>query len=167
MSNLCRPQREFTEIEQRLYKTAHIDYARVSIVCRLQLPIVCKAENHQIANPSVAELYEDALVYESGSAITSTGAMTAFSGAKTGRSPLDKRIVREPSSEKEVWWGPVNKDMTPQVSRGRSICSRQFACAMDGILMGLTEWRVRRGEGATPATPPPRITTVHHSDRLT
>lgn len=54
-------------------------------------------------NPSVAALYEDALVYETGSAITSTGALTAYSGAKTGRSPLDKRIVKEPSSENEIW----------------------------------------------------------------
>ena len=69
----------------------------------------------QIANPSVAALYEDALVYETGTAITSAGALSAYSGAKTGRSPSDKRIVREPSSEKEVWWGPVNKDMTPEV----------------------------------------------------
>ena len=70
----------------------------------------------QIGNPSVAALYEDALVYETGSAITSTGALTAYSGAKTGRSPLDKRIVKEPGSEKDVWWGPVNKPMTPEVS---------------------------------------------------
>ena len=69
----------------------------------------------QIGNPSVAALYEDALVYETGSAITSTGALTAYSGAKTGRSPLDKRIVKEEGSEKEVWWGPVNKPMTPDV----------------------------------------------------
>jgi phosphoenolpyruvate carboxykinase (ATP) len=61
-------------------------------------------------------LYEDALVYETGSAITSTGALTAYSGAKTGRSPLDKRIVKEEGSEKDVWWGPVNKPMSPQVS---------------------------------------------------
>lgn len=26
-------------------------------------------------------------------------------GAKTGRSPKDKRVVREPSSEKNIWWG--------------------------------------------------------------
>jgi ATP-dependent phosphoenolpyruvate carboxykinase len=57
----------------------------------------------QVPNPSVAALYEDALVYETGSAITSTGALTAYSGAKTGRSPLDKRIVKEPSSEHEIW----------------------------------------------------------------
>ncbi|KAL8664845.1 MAG: hypothetical protein Q9202_002707 [Teloschistes flavicans] len=93
------PQREHTEIEEELHEVAHIDYDRVSI----------------IANPSVAALYEDALVYETGSAITSTGALTAYSGAKTGRSPLDKRIVKEPGSEKDVWWGPVNKAMTPDV----------------------------------------------------
>jgi phosphoenolpyruvate carboxykinase (ATP) len=69
----------------------------------------------QVANPSVPALYEDALVYETGSAITSSGALTAYSGAKTGRSPLDKRIVQEPSSEKDIWWGPVNKPMTPEV----------------------------------------------------
>lgn len=74
------------------------------------------ANRSQIANPSVAALYEDALVYETGSAITSTGALTAYSGAKTGRSPLDKRIVKEEGSEKEIWWGPVNKPMSPQVS---------------------------------------------------
>ena len=55
-------------------------------------------------------------MYETGSAITSSGALSAYSGAKTGRSPSDKRIVREPSSEKEIWWGPVNKEMSPDVS---------------------------------------------------
>lgn len=47
--------------------------------------------------------------------MTSTGALTAYSGQKTGRSPSDKRVVKEPSSEKDVWWGPVNKEMTPEV----------------------------------------------------
>lgn len=70
----------------------------------------------QVANPSAAALYEDALVYETGSAITSSGALSAYSGAKTGRSPSDKRIVEEKSSKDEVWWGPVNKPMSPDVS---------------------------------------------------
>ena len=69
-----------------------------------------------MANPSVAALYEDALVYETGSAITSSGALSAYSGAKTGRSPSDKRIVKEEGSDSDVWWGPVNKPMTPDVS---------------------------------------------------
>ena len=59
-------------------------------------------------NPTVAELYEAALRYEEGSAISSTGALIALSGEKMGRSPKDKRIVDEPSSCDEVWWGPVN-----------------------------------------------------------
>lgn len=54
-------------------------------------------------------------MYETGSAITSTGALSAYSGAKTGRSPSDKRIVEEDGSTKEVWWGPVNKPMSQDV----------------------------------------------------
>ncbi|KAK7534882.1 phosphoenolpyruvate carboxykinase [ATP] [Phyllosticta citribraziliensis] len=92
---------EHTEIEEELHDKAHIDYDRVAI----------------IANPSVAALYEDALVYETGSAITASGALSAYSGAKTGRSPSDKRVVQEPTSEKDIWWGPVNKPMTPEVWR--------------------------------------------------
>lgn len=75
----------------------------------------------QIANPSVSALYEDALVYETGTAITSSGALSAYSGTKTGRSPSDKRIVKEESSEKDVWWGPVNKAMAPDVRGHRDI----------------------------------------------
>ena len=75
----------------------------------------------QIANASVSALYEDALVYEQGTAMTSTGALSAYSGSKTGRSPLDKRVVKEPGSDKNVWWGPVNKPMSPEVS-----CHQKF-----------------------------------------
>lgn len=70
--------------------------------------------NHNISaptmfyNPSVPLCYEMALKYEDGSAITSTGALVAKSGTKTGRSPSDKRIVDEPSTTADVWWGSVN-----------------------------------------------------------
>ncbi len=59
-------------------------------------------------NPSVASLYEAALKYEEGSAINSTGALVAISGEKTGRSPTDKRVVDEPNTSDDIWWGPVN-----------------------------------------------------------
>jgi len=59
-------------------------------------------------NASPAVLYEQALALETGSALTSTGALVTSSGHKTGRSPKDKRIVDEPSSTNDVWWGPVN-----------------------------------------------------------
>jgi phosphoenolpyruvate carboxykinase (ATP) len=59
-------------------------------------------------NPSPAQLYEDAIRYEARSTIADSGALVAYSGAKTGRSPKDKRVVRDPASEKDVWWGGVN-----------------------------------------------------------
>ena len=55
-------------------------------------------------NLTPAELYEQALKYEPGTHIMASGALAALSGAKTGRSPRDKRIVREPSSEADIWW---------------------------------------------------------------
>lgn len=90
--------------------------------------LVALANTSQVANPSVAALYEDALVYETGTAITSSGALTAYSGAKTGRSPSDKRVVQESTSEKDIWWGPVNKPMTPEVCSENKIphCSLHF-----------------------------------------
>merc|ERR1711977_424162 len=128
-----QPHIPHTELEEELHETAHIDYDRVSI----------------IANPSVAALYEDALVYESGTAITSSGALTAYSGTKTGRSPLDKRIVKEPSSENDVWWGPVNKPMSPEVwkiNRERAVDylnTRNRIYVVDGYAGWDEKYRIR------------------------
>jgi len=61
-----------------------------------------------VRNPSPAQLYADAIRNEPTSSIADNGALIAYSGEKTGRSPGDKRIVRHPVSEKDVWWGPVN-----------------------------------------------------------
>jgi phosphoenolpyruvate carboxykinase (ATP) len=51
------------------------------------------------------ELYEQAIKYEKGSFITSTGALATLSGAKTGRAPRDKRVVKEDLTEDDLWWG--------------------------------------------------------------
>lgn len=59
-------------------------------------------------NPSPSRLYEEAILGEKGTAISSTGALIAYSGEKTGRSPKDKRIVEHPNSKDDVWWGSVN-----------------------------------------------------------
>ncbi|GMH35918.1 hypothetical protein BSKO_03786 [Bryopsis sp. KO-2023] len=56
-------------------------------------------------NLSPAELYEKALANEPGTHIVSSGALATMSGAKTGRSPKDKRVVREPETEQDLWWG--------------------------------------------------------------
>src|SRR5947209_4568019 len=63
-------------------------------------------EVHRNLPPSV--LYEHAIRYEKDAGIAENGALVAYSGVKTGRSPKDKRVVRSPESEAEVWWGPVN-----------------------------------------------------------
>ncbi len=54
-----------------------------------------------------AELYEHAIRYDNAE-ITASGALAAYSGEKKGRSPKDKRIVDEPTSCEDVWWGDVN-----------------------------------------------------------
>ncbi len=55
-----------------------------------------------------ATLYQEAIRREPDSVISATGALIAYSGVKTGRSPKDKRIVRHADSENDIWWGPVN-----------------------------------------------------------
>ena len=47
--------------------------------------------------------------------LTETGALTALTGKRTGRSPKDKFIVQEPSVESSVDWGRVNQPMPPEV----------------------------------------------------
>ena len=59
-------------------------------------------------NMAPAKLYQEAIRREPDSAIAASGALIAYSGAKTGRSPADKRIVKEEGSAEDVWWGDVN-----------------------------------------------------------
>src|SRR5262245_8871564 len=61
---------------------------------------------HHNLPPSV--LYEHAIRFEKDASIAENGALVAYSGVKTGRSPKDKRVVKHPDSEGDVWWGPVN-----------------------------------------------------------
>src|SRR5687767_15852146 len=75
-------------------------------------------------NLTPAVLYADAIRDEPRSAIAATGALIAYSGEKTGRSPKDKRVVRHPDSEKDVWWGPVNTPCDAQtfaINRQRAL----------------------------------------------
>ncbi len=68
-----------------------------------------------IRNASPSVLYEEAILYEPGTAITSTGALVARSGTKTGRTPKDKRLVRNPESENDIWWGDINIELSEHV----------------------------------------------------
>src|SRR5258705_11914076 len=80
------------------------------------------AEVHRNLPPSL--LYEHAIRYESDASIADNGALVAYSGAKTGRSPKDKRVVENPASKGDIWWGPVNipcDEHTFQINRQRAI----------------------------------------------
>lgn len=59
-------------------------------------------------NTSVPELYGIALRYEKGSAISDVGALMVYSGEKTGRSPKDKRVVKQDPSQDKIDWGEIN-----------------------------------------------------------
>lgn len=59
-------------------------------------------------NLSPALLYTEAIQGDVKCTIADTGALIAFSGDKTGRSPKDKRVVEHPDSKDDVWWGTVN-----------------------------------------------------------
>ena len=75
-------------------------------------------------NPAVAKLYADSIRNEAHSVIAASGALIAYSGEKTGRSPLDKRVVKHGESDDEVWWGPINIPITDdvfQINRERAI----------------------------------------------
>ncbi len=75
-------------------------------------------------NLSPAALYTEAIREDPQCDIADTGALIAFSGDKTGRSPKDKRVVEHPDSKDEVWWGSVNvpiNDETFDVNRERAI----------------------------------------------
>ena len=61
-------------------------------------------------NLSVPALYEEAVRRQEG-VIAAAGPLTCRTGQHTGRSPNDKFVVREPSSEQHVWWGKVNQPM--------------------------------------------------------
>jgi phosphoenolpyruvate carboxykinase (ATP) len=79
---------------------------------------------HVLRNPAPARLYEEALRHDATAALTDTGALALTSGAKTGRSPADKRVVRNPQSQDDIWWGTVNIELdehTFQVNRERAL----------------------------------------------
>ena len=63
-------------------------------------------------NLSTAALYEEALRRQEG-VIAAGGPLACLTGQHTGRSPNDKFVVREPSSEAKIAWGNVNRPMAP------------------------------------------------------
>src|ERR1700716_2864013 len=83
---------------------------------RVEHPLGLEAEGLQTDrahwNLSVAVLYEEAVRRREG-VIAAEGPLVCLTGDHTGRSPNDKFIVRDASSDELVAWGAVNRPMTP------------------------------------------------------
>src|SRR5476649_361339 len=69
-----------------------------------------KSTGHVLWNAATPVLYEHA-VARGEALIADGGPMAVDTGTHTGRSPQDKFIVREPSSEDRIWWDG-NKEFT-------------------------------------------------------
>ncbi|WP_266364528.1 phosphoenolpyruvate carboxykinase (ATP) [Tellurirhabdus rosea] len=67
----------------------------------------------QFINLTPAELIEHALRNGEGQ-LTGTGALAVDTGQFTGRSPKDRYIVRDETTENDVWWGDINHGISPE-----------------------------------------------------
>jgi phosphoenolpyruvate carboxykinase (ATP) len=85
---------------------------------KIQLDLKGLAENGPIHRSlAVAQLVEMSL-RRGETTLASNGALVALTGNRTGRSPADKFIVREPSSDSRIAWGSVNQPMDPRHFQG-------------------------------------------------
>ncbi len=65
-------------------------------------------------NLPAARLYEHALRRQEAS-LSSAGPLVTRTGGHTGRAANDKFVVREPSTQDDIWWGKVNKPIARSV----------------------------------------------------
>ena len=70
--------------------------SRIAAIAEGQFP------SDVLRNAAPAKLYEEAVKFDDAT-ITSTGGIATKSGEMTGRRPKDKRIVRQPNTENDIW----------------------------------------------------------------
>ncbi len=77
-------------------------------------------KNHGLTNLNTVywnlpaeSLYEE-ITFRGEGSITFMGAITVTSGKHTARAANDKYIVRESSTEEQIWWGEYNRPYSPE-----------------------------------------------------
>lgn len=92
-------------------------------------------------NLPTSRLYEHAIRRNEGHLIH-LGPLVAYTGERTGRSPDDKFVVKEPANEANIWWGKVNKPFESekfdriykkmmQYARGREVFAQDLYAGAD------------------------------------
>jgi phosphoenolpyruvate carboxykinase (ATP) len=66
-----------------------------------------------VVNPSAAQLMEEAILRGEGR-LAANGALLCMTGDRTGRSPKDKYLEDTPEIHGNIWWGNVNRPITPE-----------------------------------------------------
>jgi phosphoenolpyruvate carboxykinase (ATP) len=100
-----------------------------------QPPMDTGLEQHGVRRPgrihwnlTVPELYEQVVRRREGQ-IAQGGALVVRTGPHTGRSPQDRFLVRDSTTEGEIAWGPINQ---PMPSETFDALHRQFLRYLDG-----------------------------------
>ena len=99
-------------------------------------------------NVGVAKLYEMGLK-EDGTRLSGSGALLAYSGEKTGRSPNDKRVVEEADSKDNIWWGKVNAPISEEgFNTNKSLATehlseKPYLYVVDGYIGWDPDWRIK------------------------
>src|SRR5881296_3843001 len=83
---------------------------------------------HAKHNLKTAQLYEEAIRKNEGK-LADSGSLVVSTGQYTGRSPKDKFVVKEPSSEDKIWWGSVNQPL--EEDRFNAMRGRMFEYIRD------------------------------------
>ncbi len=92
--------------------------------------------------------------------LSADGALVIYTGKHTGRSPNDKFIVREPSSEGYIDWGKTNRPMEPAAFA-------RLHARVAAYLQGRDLFVVDARAGAAPAhTVPIRVVSTHAGHAL-
>lgn len=88
-------------------------------------------------NLSVATLVEMSLARGEGM-LAANGALVVRTGRRTGRSPNDRFVVEYNNTKDELWWGPVNKPVSPEsfnklLSKAKAYLSKKDLFVFDGF----------------------------------